>query len=154
MWAAADLSTSGKFPLSLQYDRPGLCTVRLSVPQRFHEMVKKLMQSFANRYVILPPSSLLNSVLLGVFPVIALCSACCVSPPLKYNTAQSASQRHEQSSQDVLFQCRIRKMFLDSPSISGSSVISAGEKFLPRDEEGELFPTTVSVPSLYCGQGL
>ena len=45
-------------------------------------------------------------------------------------------------------------MFLDSPPISGSSVICAGEKYLPRDEEGELFPTAVFVPSLHCGQGL
>lgn len=41
-------------------------------------------------------------------------------------------------------------MFLDSPVTSGSSVICAGEKFLPRDEERELFPTTASVPCLYC----
>lgn len=45
-------------------------------------------------------------------------------------------------------------MFLGSPPIPGSSVICSGEKFLPRNEEGELFPTTVSVPALHCGRAL
>lgn len=117
-------------------------------------MVEKLMQSFANGYVILSPSSLLNNVLSGVFPVLALCGACCVIPLLKYSTAQSASQHRERSSQEVVFQRRVGKLFLDSAPISGSSVICAGEKCLCRDEEGELFLTAVSVPSLYCGQGL
>jgi len=93
-------------------------------------MVKKLIQSFASGSVILSPSGLLSSALSGVLPVIAWRGSRCVIPLRKSNRAPSASQRREGGSQAVLFQCRVRKMFLDSPSISGSPVICAGGTFL------------------------
>lgn len=109
--------------------------------------------SVVSRYVVPSASSPLSSALPAVLPVPALCGAHGVIALLTHNMAQAASRRRERSSQQLLFQCGVRKMFGDFPPLWQPGAC-AGEMVPPREEEAELFPTTVSVPSLYRGRGL
>lgn len=123
----------------LAADRAGLSKVRFPAPQQFHEIVKKLMQSFANAYGFFGLSQAYWTVCCQVFSTVwcFLCNSLC------WNTAQLDCHHQKQDCPDAVLWCSVRVMFSESSPTSGSVIW--GEK------GRESYPTLISVSLLQWG---